>query len=110
MIQETADTSGNIALTQQNSISLSSGYYLIFYKVSCIFTNANYMQITPYYNQSAHIENGIYFATTTNGSSACGSAGFIINAATPTELSLTYSGTAPARDGELNITVLKLNR
>lgn len=68
------------------------------------------MQITPFYNGSSHLETGIYFATSANGSSACGSAFFIINAASPTDFYLTYSGSSDATDGEVNLTIVKLRR
>lgn len=104
------DTTGNIQQTSENVITLQPGYYLVSYKVSAIFATANYMQVTPFYNGTAHLEYGVYFATATNGSSATGSAHFIINATSETTFSLTYSGSADARDGEINLTFLKLNK
>lgn len=104
------DITGNITQSDSEHITLQPGYYLVSYKVSAIFSAANYMQITPSYNGSPHIENGIYFATTTNGSSACGSAFFIIHATSETQFSLNYSGSGNATDGEVNITFLKLRR
>ena len=83
---------------------------IISYKVSCIFQKANYMQVTPSYNGTAHLETGIYFATTTDGSSACGSAFLILEAPSPTTFTLNYSGSADARDGEINLTIVKLRR
>lgn len=68
------------------------------------------MQITPSYNGTSHLETGVYFATGTNGSSACGSAHFIIYAPSQTEFSLTYSGASNATDGEITLTFLKLRR
>lgn len=91
-------------------ISLAAGYYLVSYKVSALFRTANYMQITPTYNGTAHLETGIYFATSTNGSSAAGSACLILYAPTPTEFSLTYTGSGDAVDGEINLTIVKLRR
>lgn len=104
------DITGNITQSDSEHITLQPGYYLVSYKVSAVFSTANYMQITPSYNGSPHIENGIYFATTTNGSSACGSAFFIIHATSETQFSLNYSGSGNATDGEVNITFLKLKR
>lgn len=103
------DPQGNIVENGNTIITLQSGYYLVSYKVSAIFTSANYMQVTPSFNSAAHLEYGIYFATSTNGSSATGSAHFIINAPAETQFTLTYSGSADARAGEVNITFLKLN-
>ena len=89
---------------------MDAGYYLISYKVSAIFRTPNYMQITPSYNGTSHLETGIYFATSTNGSSACGSAFLILQAPAPTTFSLTYTGSGDAIDGEVNLTILKLRR
>ena len=68
------------------------------------------MQVTPFYNGKAHLETGVYFATTANGSSACGSAHFILAATDPTTFSLTYSGPTDAREGTVTLTFFKLNR
>lgn len=110
VFESVPDVTGNIAQTSPSTISLAAGYYLISYKVSCLFRSANYMQVTPYYNNVAHLETGIYFATSAEGSSACGSAFIVLYAPSPTEFSLNYSGSANAVEGEVNITILKLRR
>ena len=107
---DVTDSTGNIVQTDLQHISLAPGYYLVSYKVSAIFPSPNYMQVTPSYNGTSHLETGIYFATSTNGSSAAGSAFFIIRAPAATVFSLNYSGSSDARDGEINLTFLKLNR
>ncbi|MFR2693904.1 MAG: hypothetical protein ACLTBV_27840 [Enterocloster bolteae] len=56
-----ADTTGNIVLTDSTCITLAPGYYCISYQVSSMLADAGYMQITPVYNGSSHIEYGIYF-------------------------------------------------
>lgn len=104
------DTTGNIRPLSTTVVSLQPGYYLISYKVSCIFREPNYMQITPIYNGMSHLETGIYFATSTNGSSACGSAFIILYTPNGTEFSLNYSGSSSATDGDINITMVKLRR
>ena len=68
------------------------------------------MQVTPYYNGASHLETGIYFATSTDGSTACGAAFLILYAPTATEFTLNYSGSADALDGEINLTIFKLRR
>mgnify|MGYP002588810360 FL=1 len=110
LFPDVTDPTGNITPLSLERISLQPGYYLISYKVSCFFTSANYMQITPSYNGRSHLETGIYFATNANGSSACGSAFLILNAPSQTEFSLTYNGSSDAREGEINLTILKLRR
>ena len=110
LFPDVTDPTGTIVATDTEHISLAAGYYLISYKVSCIFQKANYMQITPSYNGTAHLETGIYFATSTDGSSACGSAFIIVQAPSPTTFTLTYSGSADARNGEINLTIVKLRR
>lgn len=107
---DVTDSTGNIVQTDQQHISLAPGYYLVSYKVSAVFASPNYMQVTPSYNGTSHLETGIYFATSANGSSAAGSAFFIIRAPASTVFSLNYSGSSDAREGEINLTFLKLNR
>ena len=89
---------------------MTPGYYLVSYSVSAIFNSANYMQVTPSYNGTAHLETGVYFATRTDGSSVCGSAHFIIRAPAQTTFTLTYAGSATAYEGALTLTILKLRR
>lgn len=110
MFPDVTDPTGTITQPDLTQIALEAGYYLISYKVSALFRTPNYMQITPSYNGSAHLETGIYFATSTNGSSACGSAFLILRAPAPTTFTLTYTGSANATDGEINLTILKLRR
>lgn len=110
LFPDVTDSTGNIVQTDLQRISLAPGYYLVSYKVSGIFGSPNYMQVTPSYNGTSHLETGIYFATSANGSSAAGSAFFIIRAPTSTVLSLTYSGSANAKEGDVNMTILKLER
>ena len=78
--------------------------------MSAIYRTASYMQITPYYNEGVHLETSVYFATSINGSSACGSAHFILEAPAATTLSLYYNSPAQATDGTVTMTILKLER
>lgn len=104
------DPTGQIVQTNAATIALQPGYYLVNLKVSAVFSAPNYLQVTPSFNGSPRLENGIYFATTANGSSACGSATLILAAPQATTFTLTYSGSGAARDGEINLTFLKLSR
>lgn len=108
LFPDVTDSTGAITQPALDQIALAPGYYLISYKVSAIFRQANYMQVTPSYNGVPHLETGIYFATATDGSSACGSAFLILHAPAATTFSLTYSGSSDANDGEINLTILKL--
>lgn len=108
LVQSVPDTTGNITLSDPEHIGLEPGYYLISYKVSGLFSTPNYMQVTPSYNGTAHLETGVYFATNADGSSACGSSHFIIRAPASTILTLNYSGSAVARDAEVDMTILRL--
>lgn len=108
LLPDVQDPTGNIVQQSVQQISLAPGYYLVNYSVSCLFRQANYMQVTPSYNGISHLETGVYFATSTNGSSATGAATFIIRAPTSTTFSLTYTGSADATDGQINLTFLKL--
>ena len=109
LFPDVTDPTGQITLIDTQRISLEPGYYLVSCKVSAVFSSANYMQVTPSYNGTAHLETGIYFATQQPGS-VCGSSFIIINAPVQTTLFFTYSGSANARDGEVNLTILKLRR
>lgn len=104
------DPTGTISLADWPRITLQPGYYLVSYSVAAIYRTASYMQITPYYNGTPHLETGVYFATSTNGSSACGSAHLILYAPSETTLSFFYSSPNQATDGTINLTILKLNR
>ena len=110
MFPDITDTTGNITSPSVDRVTLAPGYYLVSYSVSGIFRTASYMQVTPSYNGMAHLETGVYFATSTNGSSACGSAHFIIYAPSQTDFSLTFTGSSSATDGALTLTFLKLRR
>ena len=104
------DPTGNITQQDSQRIALEPGNYLTSYKVSATLNQAAYLQVTPYYNGVPHLEDGVYFATTTNGSSAVGSANFIIQAPAATTFFLNYSGNITARNGEVNLTFLRLRQ
>ncbi len=103
-----ADPTGQITESDLRHVQLAPGSYLVTYKVSALFSTPNYMQVTPYYNGQAHLETGIYFATTANGSTTSGASTFILVAPTATTFTLSYSGSATARDGQIDMTILKL--
>lgn len=109
LFPDVTDPTGHITQIDSQQIALQPGYYLVSCKVSAVFRSGNYMQITPFYNGTAHLETGIYFATSGAGS-ACGSSFIIIDAPVQTPLFFTYSGSADARDGEVNLTIVKLRR
>ena len=104
------DPTGNITESDLNHVQLTAGYYLVSYSVSAVFSDPSYMQVTPFYNGRSHLETGVYFATTADGSSACGSAHFILMAPASTPFTLTYSGPLDAREGTVTLTFLKLRR
>ena len=102
------DPTGNITESTLTEVSLTAGYYLVTYSVSAILRDPNYIQVTPFYNGAAHLETGVYFATTANGSSAVGASSFILYAPEATAFSLTYNGPEDAREGTVTLTFLKL--
>lgn len=104
------DPTGAIGESDLMHIQLAAGSYLVSYSVSAIFSDPAYMQVTPFYNGASHLETGVYFATIADGSSACGSAHFILEAPAATTFSLTYSGPLDAREGTVTLTFLKLRR
>ena len=104
------DPTGAITQPGSQTIALQPGDYLVSYKVSATLNQPGYMQVTPSYGGAPHLEYGVYFATTATGSSAVGSAHFILPAPSATTFSLTYSGSVPAQNGEINLTFLRLRR
>ena len=105
-----ADTTGQITLADATHISLVPGVYLISFHVSAILRTAGYMQVTPFYNSSPHIEFGIYFKTAGDQSSAYGSNSILLLAPEQTQFSLTYNSSSDSIDGATTLTVLRLNR
>ncbi len=103
------DRTGAIAQQSASVLSLQAGAYLVSYRISATLSQPGYLQVTPSYNGTPHLETGVYFATTANGSSAGGSAHFILQAVAPTTFSLTYSGSAAGPNGEVNVTFLRLH-
>lgn len=110
MFPDIIDVTGSILANTLTNIKLAPGYYLISYKVSCVFDKPNYMQVTPFYNGTSHLDKGIYFATNADGSSACGSAFFILKTTSTTDFYLSYNGSANGKEGEINMTIVKLRR
>lgn len=102
------DPTGAITQAGSQAVALAAGRYLVSCKVSATLAQPGYIQITPSYNGTPHLNEGIYFATTANGSSAVGSAHFIVQAPSATTFSLTYSGSLSASNGEVNLTFLGL--
>lgn len=105
-----ADPTGQIVLTNTTHITLAPGYYIISYHISSILSTPGYMQITPFYNNRAHIEYGIYFKTNSASSSAYGSNSVIIEVPEETRFSLTFNSNVRNTDGTTTITIVKLNR
>ncbi|MFQ9924102.1 MAG: collagen-like protein, partial [Beduini sp.] len=106
-----ADTTGNIVLTDPTRITLQPGIYSIFYEVSGLLAEAGYMQITPFYNSSPHLEYGIYFMTNGTGrSSAFGAVSFIIDVPVESVFNLTFNSPVTVTEGTLTMVIFKLRR
>ncbi len=110
LVTGTTDTTGNIVLANNTQIVLAPGYYYISYSVSTVLDNAGYMQITPSYNGSPHLEYGVYFKTNTSASSAYGSNAIIIYVPEQTNFTLTYNSNVTNRSGAATVAVIKLTR
>ncbi len=104
------DPSGQIVVQDNQRILLAEGYYLISYQVSGLFREKGFMQITPYYNDAAHLDEGIYFMTGDGVSSAAGSAHLIVDASEGTRFSLTFNSNVTVTEVQTTMTVLKLRR
>ncbi len=108
LFPQAEDPTGKITLANSQTVTLAPGNYLVSYKVSATLDQPGYLQVTPSYNGTPHLESGVYFATTANGSSAGGAGFFIIQAPGGTTFSLTYSGSLTGENGEVNVTFLRL--
>lgn len=105
------DPTGHIFLSDETHITLSSGYYLISYHVSNLMTTAGYMQITPVYSGSSHIEYGIYFKSgAPERASAYGSNSIILDLKEETMFSLFYNSNVNSTDGAATMAIIKLHR
>ncbi|MEQ2429233.1 hypothetical protein WMQ36_30155 [Enterocloster hominis] len=104
------DVTNHIVLTDPTHITLEPGFYSIFYEVSVLYPGTTFMQVTPFYNGSAHIEYGIYFMTGPDRSSAFGSVSFIIEVPQPTVFTLTYNSPVDGTEGTLTMVIRKLRR
>lgn len=104
------DITGQIVQVSQEQISLEAGYYLVSYHVSAILSDAGYMQITPFYSSTSHLELGIYFLTPEGRSTANGSNTIIIYIPEKTNFTLTYNSNVSSRDGAATLSILKLQR
>ena len=71
---------------------------------------AGYMQITPFYISTSHLELGIYFLTPEGRSTANGSNTIIIYIPEKTNFTLTYNSNVSSRDGAATLSILKLQR
>lgn len=106
----TADPTGNIVLQNSSQIVLQPGYYFITFSVSAVLDKPGYMQITPSFNGSAHLEYGIYFRTASGSSTAYGSNSMIIDVPAQTNFTLTYNSSVGSKSGAATIAVVKLKR
>lgn len=105
-----SDTTSQIIQRNDTTLSLLPGYYLISYHVSAILSAPGYLQITPSYNNAAHIETGIYVKTSESAQSVYGSNSIIIKALTATNFTLSYVSSVSSNEAALTLTILKLNR
>ena len=110
MFTSIADPTGQIVQANSTTVDLASGYYLVSYDVSALLDPAGYMQVTPSYNGTSHIEFGLYFKTAADNVSAYGSISFIIYVPAPTTFTLTYNSPSTSTEGTLSLVFVKLNR
>lgn len=104
------DPTGQIVQADSTHISLAPGYYHLSYHVSALLRTAGYMQVTPFYNGSSHIEYGLYFKTGSDVSSVYGSNSMILEIPVESLFSLTYNSNSRSTDGTATITLIKLLR
>lgn len=103
-----ADPTGNITLSDPARIALEPGIYAISYQVSALLAASGFMQVSPYYNGSPHLEYGIYFMTGSGRTSAAGSVSFLIEVPARTVFTLTFNSPVRATEGTLTMVIFKL--
>ena len=110
LLPQISDSTGQISYESPATVILGPGYYLISYGVSAILRTEGYMQITPFYNSAAHLDQGIYFKTGSDSSSATGSTYFILYTPAQTRLNFTFNSPVSVIEGEISLTIVKLRR
>lgn len=104
-----ADATGQIVLVNSTQINLQPGAYFVVCNVSVLLRDAGFIQVTPSYGGSAHLELSIYFMTNAR-SSAAGSTSFIIETQMPTQLTFTYNSNVTNSGGDMTVVVIKLQQ
>ena len=107
---EIKDTTQNIIPSSTSAIQLQPGFYIINYTISTLLTTDGYIQITPSYNGMAHMEHSVYSRTGLARTTAEGSQTFIIEVKEPTNLTLTFNSNVAHTEGQLSLTIIKLER
>lgn len=110
MSQSIADPTGNITLSEPTRVTLAAGFYKIDYQVSALTMAPTFIQVTPFYNNAAHIEFGIYFMTALERSSAFGAVSMIIDVPASTSFTLTFNAAQTVTECTLTMTIVKLRR
>lgn len=102
------DNKGNITSVDANTIQLTPGTYYISYEVSGLLPTSDYIQITPFYNNATHIEQGAYDNTNGDNLNAQGNRTFLINVTTTSSFFLQFNTPNRMIDGECHVVVIKL--
>lgn len=102
------DDTQQIVQTAPTQLQLEPGYYFITYHVSALLNPQGYMQITPFYENAAHVETSIYFMNASPNTSAYGSNAFIIRITSLSRFFLTFNTNVRATEGTLTLTFIKL--
>lgn len=102
------DVTGQIVSSGTTSIDLASGVYMIAYEVNCLFREASFLQVIPFYNGVNHGEHGAYDNTFFTNQNAQVARTFLLRAPQPTRFSLGFGTSSTGTDGECHVTIVKL--
>ena len=104
-----ADETGRITQPSATQVALAPGTYLVTYHISAVLETAGYLQITPSYGGSAHLEYGVYGRTADASVTVNGSASFLAEVPDTTVLTLNANSSAAVRDGAVTMVILALS-
>ena len=105
---------GSVVITKYSGqesaarITLAPGTYFVTYHISAVLEEAGYLQVTPAYNGTAHLEYGVYARTADPDVTVSGSNAFIVVAPEETVLTLNVNTSTATRDGAATLVILGL--
>lgn len=102
------DTHGFITSVDATTLQITQGTYYVSYEVSGLLPTSSYIQITPYYNNATHIEQGAYDNTNGSNLNAQGNRTFVMQVNAPSTFFLQFNSPIRVIDGECHMVIVKL--